>query len=49
VLPSGLDVGARLRAVIADGGLGPGTLKLTDLALFDLGVVAIPIPRPSNH
>ncbi|HEY5948757.1 MAG TPA: hypothetical protein VIV40_24870 [Kofleriaceae bacterium] len=36
VLPSGMDVGARLRTVMADGGLGPGKLKLTDVALFDL-------------
>jgi len=36
VLPSGIDVGGRLRTVVADGGLGPGKLKLTDVALFDL-------------
>jgi hypothetical protein len=36
VLPSGLDVGGKLRMVMADGGLGPGKLKLTDLAFFDM-------------
>src|SRR5437867_1654746 len=36
VLPSGLDVGAQLRSINADGGLGMGSLKLTDLALFDM-------------
>lgn len=35
VLPDGADVGARLRTITAEGGLGPGKLALTDLALFD--------------
>ena len=36
VLPDGLDAGARLRVITADGGLGPSALKFTDLALFDV-------------
>jgi hypothetical protein len=36
VLPRRVDVGGRLRTITADGGLGTGRLKLTDVALFDL-------------
>ncbi len=36
VLPEGAEVGGQLRTIMADGGLGTGALKLTDLALFDL-------------
>lgn len=36
VLPSGLDVGARLRLITAEDALGSGKLKLTDLVLFDV-------------
>ncbi|HEU4734009.1 MAG TPA: hypothetical protein VFT22_39225 [Kofleriaceae bacterium] len=37
VLPDGADVSARLRLITADEGLGTGRLKMTDLALLDLG------------
>jgi hypothetical protein len=36
VIPSGVDVGAQLRSINADGGIGMGGIKLTDVALFDL-------------
>ena len=36
VLPEGADVGGRLRTITADDGLGPGPIKLTDLALFEV-------------
>lgn len=36
VMPSGVDVGARLRLITADDALGAGKLKLTDLVLFDV-------------
>jgi len=36
VLPSGAELGARLRLITADDGPAGGKLKLTDLALFDL-------------
>ncbi len=36
VLPDGAEVGGRLRAITADGGLGGGRLKLTDVALLDV-------------
>ncbi|HEY1816642.1 MAG TPA: hypothetical protein VGG74_30050 [Kofleriaceae bacterium] len=36
VLPYGLDLGAHVRTVTADDGLGVGKLKLTDVALFDV-------------
>ena len=36
VLPSGAELGARLRVITADDGLAGGKIKLTDLALFDL-------------
>jgi hypothetical protein len=35
VLPDGAELGGRLRTINADGGLGSGPLKLTDVALFD--------------
>jgi hypothetical protein len=35
VMPAGYDLGGNVRAVTADGGLGTGKLKLTDVALFD--------------
>lgn len=38
VLPDGVDVGGRMRLLIADGGIGPGPIKLTDVALFDATV-----------
>jgi hypothetical protein len=36
VLPEGFDVGAHVRTITADDGLGIGKLKLTDVALFDV-------------
>src|SRR5207237_1776908 len=36
VQPSGIDVGVQLRSINADGGLGTGRLRLTDLAVFDV-------------
>lgn len=38
VLPDGADVGGRLRTITSEGGLGPGKLAVTDLALFDANV-----------
>ncbi len=35
VLATGAEVGGTLRTITADGGVGTGRLKLTDLALFD--------------
>jgi len=35
VLPDGTELGGRLRTITGEGGLGPGKLALTDLALFD--------------
>lgn len=35
VLANGVEVGGTLRTITADGGVGGGRLKLTDLALFD--------------
>jgi hypothetical protein len=38
VLPDGVDLGARVRTITADDGLGVGKLKLTDVALFDVSM-----------
>lgn len=35
VLPDGAELGGKLRTITGEGGLGPGKLALTDLALFD--------------
>lgn len=35
VLPDGLELGGQLRTITADGGLGTGPIKLTDVGLLD--------------